>query len=67
MTEPELLIIGERSPAHRALAKAAPAKLTEIVRAVESVAIAEAVDPRAAMAFERITVHQVARALGVKP
>lgn len=67
MTAPELLIIAERSPAHRALAKAEPQRLTEIVRALESVAIAEAIEPRAAMAFERITVHQVARALGVKP
>ncbi len=66
MTDMELTIVAERSRAHRALAKVAPDRLREIVAAVESVAIAEAVDQRAARAFERIAVHQVALSLGVK-
>jgi hypothetical protein len=55
-----------RTPVHRALAKVAPAALRDAMGAVEAVAIEVALSPMARRAVERLVVHQVARALGVK-
>jgi len=54
------------SRAHRALAKAAPTTLLELIAAIDAVTVAEPVPPRARMALERAAVHQIAKALGVK-
>ena len=60
------LIAAERSRAHRALYRAAPDRLRDAMAAVESVAVIHGLEPRVAADVERVVVHQVAKALGVR-
>ena len=56
----------DRSPAHRALAKAAPDLLDGTIRAIEAIADRHGTPASAHMDFERAAVARVVLALGVR-
>ena len=55
-----------RTPVHRALAKHDPAALQDALNATEAVAIETGMSPAVRHAVERLVVHQVAKAMGVR-
>ncbi|CAB4167914.1 hypothetical protein UFOVP860_65 [uncultured Caudovirales phage] len=59
-------IRAESSAVHRALHKVDARAFVDALRAAESVAISNGLTPRAAADVERVVVHQVALALGVR-
>lgn len=59
-------IRADRSPAHRALHKVDAKAFLAALRAAETVAADNGLTPRAAADVERVVVHQVALALGVR-
>lgn len=62
----DVAIRADRSAAHRALHKLDAKAFLDALRAAESVAISNGLSPRAAADVERVVVHQVAKARGVR-